>query len=57
MQLIGKCCKSCKLGKLRTKSVFGFVEYVVWCKKHRENFEVDSCCDSYEENEIEVNRK
>ena len=57
MQLIGKCCKSCKLGKLRMKSMLGFEKSVVWCKKHRENFEVNSCCDSYEENEIEVNRK
>lgn len=57
MQLVGKCCASCKYGKLKTRSLLGFVRYVVWCKKHRENFETDSCCDSYEENEIEVNRK
>ena len=57
MQLIGEKCSSCRHGKLRMKYLLGFEKSVVWCKKHRENFEVDSCCDSYEKSEIEVNRK
>ena len=58
MQLFGKCCSSCKFGKLVMRpDVLGYTSSKVWCKKHREDFKGNSCCESYEENKIEVNRK
>lgn len=53
MQLFGKCCSSCKFGKLVMRpGVLGYTSKV-WCKKHREDFEVNSCCARYEEKQID----
>ena len=29
----------------------GYFKGMEWCKKHRENFEPNSCCESYEPKE------
>ena len=40
------CCANCKLGKpLEPK---GYEMPTVWCKKHRDAFISDSCCESYQ---------
>ena len=54
MQLFGKRCSSCKFGKLVMRpNILGYTSSKVWCKKHREDFEVESCCASYEEKQID----
>lgn len=55
MQLFGKCCSSCKFGKLVMRpDILGYTSSKVWCKKHREDFEPHSCCESYECRESEA---
>ena len=49
MQLFGKCCSSCKFCKVHWVGCGFGSQSVAWCKKHRENFDTHSCCDSYEE--------
>lgn len=52
MQILGKCCRSCKFRKIKMRPFNLGERTMAWCKKHRENFELDSLCESYESEEI-----
>ena len=57
MQLFGMCCSSCKYCKVVMKPIgIGGMgsQAVAWCKKHRDNFDLHSLCESYECKESEV---
>lgn len=52
MKLLGKCCSSCKFCKIKMRPWILGERSMAWCKKHRENFELESLCESYEPKEI-----
>lgn len=56
MQLFGKCCRSCKFCKIKMRPFILGERSMAWCKKHRENFELDSLCESYEAKESEAEK-
>ena len=54
MQLFGMCCSSCKYCKVVMKPFPTGSRTFAWCKKHRENFDLHSLCESYECKESEA---